>query len=77
MKEVLVILKTLGDNTEKRLINSNNESYDAIRYKSKFHRYTNTTKSSTDEGIKLEKGIETSVGSPSHAQNSVTSSSQI
>ena len=64
MKERLLILKTPGDNAEKRLINSNNELYGACRHKSKFHRYT-TTNSNTDEGINPEKGIDFSVGSPS------------
>ena len=64
MKERLLILKTLGDNAKKRLINSNNELYGACRHKPKFHRYT-TTNSNTDEGINPEKGIDFSVGSPS------------
>ena len=65
MKERLLILKTPGDNAEKRLINSNNELYGACRHKSKFHRYTNTTNSNTDDGTNPEKGIEISVESPS------------
>ena len=65
MKERLLILKALGDKKEKRLINSNNELYGACRHKSKFHRYTNTTNSNTDDGINPERGIEISVGSPS------------
>jgi len=64
MKERLLILKALGDNAEKRLINSNNELYGACRHKSKFHRYT-TTNSNTDEGLDPEKGINFSVKSPS------------
>ena len=51
MKERLEILKALGDNSEKRLINSNNELYGACRHKPKFHRYTTTTNSSTDDGL--------------------------
>ena len=64
MKERLLILKALGDNAEKRLINSNNELYGACRHKLKFHRYT-TTNSNTDDRINPEKEIEISVGSPS------------
>ena len=58
------MLQKLGDNKEKRLINSNNELYGACRHKSKFHRYT-TTNSNTDEGLDPEKGINFSVKSPS------------
>ena len=65
MKEMLEILKALGENTEKILINSNNRLYGVCRHKSRFHRYTNTTNSNTDDGINPEKGIEFSVGSPS------------
>ena len=31
----------------------------------KFHRYTNTTNSNTDDGINQERGIEISIGSTS------------
>ena len=50
MKEKLEILKALGDNAKKRLINSNNELYGACKHRLKFHRFTNTTNSSTDKG---------------------------
>ena len=54
MKERLEILKALGDKGEKRPINSNNEQSGACRHTPKFHRYTNTTNSSADEGSSPE-----------------------
>ena len=77
MKERLEILIALGDSAEKLLISSNNELYGACRHRSKFHRLTNTTKSNTDEGINPEKGIETSVTSPSYYQELFNSRNSI
>ena len=77
IKERLVILKALGDNSEKRLINSNNELYSACRHKSKFHRFTTTTNSSTDDGLNTEKGIEVSVDHSSYSQDSINGTNDV
>ena len=76
MKERLEILKALGDNSEKRLINSNNELYGACRHKSKFHMFTTTTNSSTDDGLNPEKGIKFSVDHSSYSQESTNSTNR-
>ena len=77
MKERLEILKALGDVVEKILINSKNKLYGVCRHRLKFHRFTNTNKSSVDEGITPEKGIEIYVTSISYFQEYFSSENSV
>ena len=77
MKERLEIVKALGYNAGKRLINSKNEVYVVCIHILKFHMFTNTTNSSTDKKINLEKGIKIYINSPAYFQGFFSSENSV